>query len=328
MTVSDTEEQKELASDFKKTMQQVCSSDFIRSYRTDNASQQKLYGTFKDLGFFDYAGDAGCSITELSLIAKELGFASCPMQPFWIGYARDYVPSHCKFDGEVTPEDIGFIIDGNAHFLHSADATTVLLIEPSALVSSASTVCLASVKDLSLHGSLDITDPSYKAASFEIKPFSGNAPTISASEIALIIASEICGAGERVLQMTVDYAKTRKQYGATIGSFQAVQHQLAQCLLHTESAWSLVQCATKILADSNTSSNTTTTNDVLFAVRSALVYAAKNIPSVIEVCLQLHGGIGFTWEYDLHLYLRRVKKLAALVGISDEALIQMIDLAA
>ena len=127
---------------------------------------------------------------------------------------------------------------------------------------------------------------------------------------AVVAAAEIAGCGRRVLEMTVEYVKTRKQFGAAIGTFQAIQHKLADVLVAVESAEALVRVAAATGDEASP--------QFADAAAAAKAFCSDAIPLAIEQCLQAHGGIGFTYEYDLHLWLRRAQMMASLFGLADE----------
>ena len=116
----------------------------------------------------------------------------------------------------------------------------------------------------------------------------------------IMLCAEMVGGMQWILDTTVDYAKTRQQFGKVIGSFQAIQHQCADMLLLTESArsatynaaWALTPLATSI----------------------AKAYCSDAYREVANRGVQVHGGIGFTWEHDLQLYYKRAKASETLFG--------------
>jgi len=120
------------------------------------------------------------------------------------------------------------------------------------------------------------------------------------------LAAEMVGGMQRILDLTVDYAKTRKQFGKPIGSFQAVQHQCADMYLETESARSAVYYAAVALQEDAA--------DASAAVSIAKLYASDASRTVGNRGIQIHGGMGFTWENDLHLYYRRAKASETMLG--------------
>jgi len=123
---------------------------------------------------------------------------------------------------------------------------------------------------------------------------------------ALVICAEQVGIAQKVLEMTVDYARTRQQFGRPIGAFQAVQHQCADILLATESARSAAYFAAWALSAGAPAAAR--------AVAIAKAYCSDAATAVCQRGVQVHGGIGFTWEHDLHLYLKRAKANEALFG--------------
>jgi alkylation response protein AidB-like acyl-CoA dehydrogenase len=123
---------------------------------------------------------------------------------------------------------------------------------------------------------------------------------------ATALAAEMVGGMQRTLDITVDYAKTRKQFGKAIGSFQAVQHQCADMYLETESARSAVYYAAWALQEG--------APDAAAAVSIAKLYASDAARAVGNRGIQIHGGMGFTWENDLHLFYRRAKASETMLG--------------
>jgi alkylation response protein AidB-like acyl-CoA dehydrogenase len=120
------------------------------------------------------------------------------------------------------------------------------------------------------------------------------------------LAAELVGGMQRTLEITVEYAKTRKQFGKPIGMFQAVQHQCADMYLETESARSAVYYAGWALEEN--------AQDAAKAVSIAKMYASDAARTVGNRGIQIHGGMGFTWENDLHLYYRRAKASETAFG--------------
>ncbi len=127
--------------------------------------------------------------------------------------------------------------------------------------------------------------------------------------ICLCAAAEMTGAAKRALTMSVDYAQTRTQFGKPIGSFQAIAHKLADMHVQVESSKALVRFAAWA-CDNDEKQRTD-------ACRAAKAYASGVCPKVAQDAIQAHGGIGFTYEYDLHLFLRRIRCLCALYGTAS-----------
>jgi alkylation response protein AidB-like acyl-CoA dehydrogenase len=120
------------------------------------------------------------------------------------------------------------------------------------------------------------------------------------------LTAEMTGGMQRVMELSVAYAKTRKQFGKAIGSFQAVQHMCAEMYLEMESSRSAAYYSAWALEEN--------TPDAATAVSIAKMYASDAARNVGNRGIQVHGGMGFTWENDVHLYYRRAKASETMLG--------------
>ncbi|HEX6782930.1 MAG TPA: acyl-CoA dehydrogenase [Solirubrobacterales bacterium] len=120
------------------------------------------------------------------------------------------------------------------------------------------------------------------------------------------IAAESTGVAQRALEMSVEYAKDRQQFGRPIGAYQAVSHRCAQMLLETENSRSAVYGAAWAAGAEPES--------LALAASMAKAYASDAGWRVPDAAIQVHGGIGFTWEHDLHFFLKRGRANAATFG--------------
>jgi alkylation response protein AidB-like acyl-CoA dehydrogenase len=130
--------------------------------------------------------------------------------------------------------------------------------------------------------------------------------TAALDRAAVALASEQAGGARRAVEMATEYAKTRYQFGRAIGSFQAVKHMCADMLLEAESAVS----AARFVAGSFAEHAPSRIADLALAQ----AYCSDSFVSVAADNIQVHGGIGFTWEHPAHLYLRRARSDAQLLG--------------
>jgi alkylation response protein AidB-like acyl-CoA dehydrogenase len=126
---------------------------------------------------------------------------------------------------------------------------------------------------------------------------------------AVAASAEMLGAARRCLDMAVSYAKVREQFGQPIGSFQAIRHKCAEMLLEVENAHAATYYAAWAL-DAGA-------EDATLAASVAKAYVNDATRRVCGEAIQVHGGIGFTWEYDLHLYFKRAKALEVQYGDAD-----------
>jgi acyl-CoA dehydrogenase len=121
-----------------------------------------------------------------------------------------------------------------------------------------------------------------------------------------LLAAEQAGAAGRALDITAEYARTRIQFGRAIGSFQALKQRLAEMLVQVESARSAAYAATRAVALAEP--------DAAQSVAVAAITCSDAFTWVSGQMIQLHGGIGFTWEHDAHLFYKRARSSAELLG--------------
>lgn len=123
---------------------------------------------------------------------------------------------------------------------------------------------------------------------------------------AIALAAEQAGAADRCLDMAVAYAKEREQFGRTIASFQAIKHKCANMLVLVESAHSAVYYAACVATDD--------THELASVASLAKAYCSDAFFQCAADSIQIHGGVGFTWEYDCHLYFKRAKASESFLG--------------
>lgn len=126
---------------------------------------------------------------------------------------------------------------------------------------------------------------------------------------AALITAEAVGAAEVALEKTADFAKERIQFGQPIGRFQGVKHPLAEMFVDLESFRSLVYYAIWAIDHD--------APDAALAVSRAKAYCSDAFLQLATMGIQLHGGVGFTWEYDIQMYLKRAKWVRAMAGDAD-----------
>ena len=126
---------------------------------------------------------------------------------------------------------------------------------------------------------------------------------------AAILAAEQVGLAQRCLDMTVAYVKERRQFARPVGSFQALKHRLADVWVAVSQARAASRYAAACLATGNP--------DARVAVALAKAYCSETAVHAAQECVQMHGGIGFTWEHPAHLYLKRAKADSIGFGTPD-----------
>ena len=123
---------------------------------------------------------------------------------------------------------------------------------------------------------------------------------------AILLAAEQVGAAQRCLDLSVEYAKTRFQFGRAIGSFQAIKHRCADLQMQIEAARSIVYYAGWAAAEGS--------SELPVVASMAKAYCSDTFMAAAAEMIQIHGGIGFTWEHPAHLYFRRAKSAELIFG--------------
>jgi alkylation response protein AidB-like acyl-CoA dehydrogenase len=216
---------------------------------------------------------------------------------------------------QAQPAQDGWRLNGRARFVTHGQVADVILVVARTPDGLAVFEAEAGAPGLGIQA-LPTFDHTLRLAdmSFEATParrLASARPPWDAVEAALdlarvALAGEQAGGARRVLEMTVDYAKTRVQFGRSIGSFQAIKHMAADLLLESESAISAARAAARALAES--------APDAKAAINLAAFACADAFVQVAATGIQMHGGIAFTWAHPAHLFLRRARADAQLFG--------------
>jgi alkylation response protein AidB-like acyl-CoA dehydrogenase len=217
----------------------------------------------------------------------------------------------------ATPDDTGWRLDGHKSFV--LDGHTADLILAVAAAGTGGKLSLFAVNagaiGLTRHA-LPTLDQTRKLARLAFdgtparlvgEPGAARAVLDRTLDVAAIaLAAEQLGGAQRALDMAVAYAKVRQQFGRPIGSFQAIKHRCADLLLEVESLRSAVGYAAAAVAAGST--------EVPVLAPLLQAYASEVYSHVAGENIQIHGGIGFTWEHDAHLYLKRAKASELFLG--------------
>jgi alkylation response protein AidB-like acyl-CoA dehydrogenase len=183
------------------------------------------------------------------------------------------------------------------------------------LITTADGVCLALAPFETTP--LPTIDPAQRFAAVKLEHAATRVGPLTLLERTDLLASVgaaamLLGIMSRLLETTLDYVRTRKAFGRPIGAFQALQHRLADMLLRIESTRSAVyRAAWSVDADDA---------ETALACAAAKAYAGDASRHVCGEAIQMHGGIGFTWEVDLHLYFKRAKTLEQHYGATETQL--------
>jgi len=252
-------------------------------------------------------GSAAATLLE-RIVAGEASAAWAGPEPRGESWGSGGVRTVARPDGE------GFVIDGAKRLVVDADLATDLVVAArlgDELVDFVFPVATAGVS-VEPARTLDLTRrfPTVRLERVAVDAgarvtAAGASPYDRVLDLPwVLIAADSGGAAERLLEMTVSYSLDRIAFERPIGSYQAVKHFCADMLLRVEAARAAVRNAALSLGADDP--------DAARTVAVAGSYAADATTWIAGVALQIHGGIGFTWEHDLHLFLRRIEADAAL----------------
>jgi alkylation response protein AidB-like acyl-CoA dehydrogenase len=318
----------------------------------DRGYDPELWRRMADVGLQGLAvpeefGGAGGGIVELAVVMEEMGralycgpflssavIAATALAAIDDPVARKYLPDICAGSLLATVADVGLLagersctvvadggrtarLDGRAGYVldgHVADLFVVTALDEGRpglyLVDARSAGVTATL--------LPTMDLTRKMAAVELSGAEaqrlgapGDAGPVLARVrhlAAITLAAEQVGGAQQMMELAVAYAKTRVQFGRTIGSFQAVKHRCAEMAVDVEAARSAAYYAIATTADEPTG------NALAIAASIAHSYCSEAFTRVVADCIQVHGGIGFTWEHPAHLYYRRAKSSELLFG--------------
>jgi alkylation response protein AidB-like acyl-CoA dehydrogenase len=294
-------------------------------------------------------GGAGFSFAEQAIVLEELGgalyggpyLASAVLAAVALltsedeGARRDLLPgiasgetiatlAFTEDDGSWDPSSIrlaaakngpGWRLDGHKSFVLDGSGADLILVVASADIGLSLFAVDGSAAGLSRRV-LPTLDQTRRLARLEFSevparligsPGAARAVLDHTLDVAAIaLAAEQLGGAQRALDMAVEYAKIRHQFGRPIGSFQAIKHRCADLLLEVESLRSAVGYAAAAVAAGST--------EVPVLASLLKAYASEVYSHVAGENIQIHGGIGFTWEHDAHLYLKRAKSSELFLG--------------
>jgi alkylation response protein AidB-like acyl-CoA dehydrogenase len=263
-----------------------------------------------DIGFLgitvpEDAGGAGSSVLDLAVVAEQAGAVLAAPSLVTAARAAVLLDGHPDLLTALADGSTGFaVLDGAGPAIDAVGADAFLALEDGALVLGAGEVTTGAPMDATRGlGSVRLT-------SRRVLTEEAGARWARARDVALVVlAAEDLGAAGRAVQLGVEYAKVRTAFGRQIGSYQAVKHALVDAWVGVEQLRSLVWWAAWA-ADASP-------GELPLAAAAAKAFAAETLERAAETCVQVHGGIGFTWEHDAHLYWRRAKVDRLLLG--DEA---------
>ena len=309
----------------KRTANELLASRFkperVRELAEAGAYADDVWAELCELGwagiFLDERhGGQGLGMVELVILQEELGYVLAPL-PFLSNAAAGLLIQYAGSDeqkqrwlpGIASGETLGSVGlvagDGEAKLVPDAAEADVLVL----LSGDGAAIVERSAADVEPLKTMDHTRRYARVRSATGELLEGDVDA-GLDRVVTAVAAELVGVSQRALGMATEYARDRKQFGRPIGAYQGVSHRLAQMLLETEGSRSGAYYAGWV-ADAEP--------ELLgLAASMAKAYASDAGWRVTAGALQVHGGIGFTWEHDLHFLLKRAKTDALLYGSARE----------
>jgi alkylation response protein AidB-like acyl-CoA dehydrogenase len=313
-----TDDQQDIQRTARDMLADRARPERVREHAEAGTTDQALWKELCELGWPGIAiseehGGQGLGPIELSILCEELGRTLAPV-PFLpsvlaatlIEQAGSSEQQARWLPGLASGETIGAlgVADGDSAELviSAAEAEVIVLLRD-----GQASLLMREQADVTRSDSIDSTRSSARVVAPEDagEPLSGDvAAGVDRGLVA--ISSELVGVSERALAMTIDFVKERHQFGVPVGSFQAVSHRCADMLLETEKARSTTaQAAWTAEADPA---------GLPEAAAMAKAAASQAGRDVTAAAIQMHGGIGFTWEADVHWLYKRAQLDAELLG--------------
>jgi alkylation response protein AidB-like acyl-CoA dehydrogenase len=348
-----TDEQQAIKSTAHDFLAARYKSERIRELaESEHGFEQADWDEMAELGWTGLAlpeewGGQGLGIVELAVLFEEMGYALAP-SPLLSNTVVGLALSLCgsdeqrerllhplaegklrgtpalwdagspatigEFEMEARADGDGAVLDGEKVLVMDAATADILLVATSdgrrhIVERKADGVTVAPATAIDLTRRLySVRFEGVRVAPENTLPAAGSDYFQVFHRACVALAAESTGIAQRTMEMAVEYAKDRQQFGRPIGSYQAVSHRCAQMLLETENSRSAVYGAAWA-ADAEPES-------LPLAASMAKAYASDAGWRVPDASIQVHGGIGFTWEHDLHFFLKRGKANAAMLGDS------------
>lgn len=315
------------------------------AFEGDQQALEDLWRRSCDLGLAGIVvpqrhGGLGLTMVELALACEALGYAGAPGPALFHGLAalaialgadeetqarilpalatgaRTATFAWGEGENRWLPHQLGASLSGTGltatkHHVVCGQLADVFVVQ----LGDGRLVLIEDAAEIAPQNSADPARPLSKVTfgqspALPLNAFDGDLGTHIRDGASVLLSADSYGVARRCLDMTMDYSKVRKQFGAQIGSFQAVKHQLADLAADVEAARGLYWYAAL--------ANATQSEDAARIAVLAKSHICDLATHVAREAAKLHGGIGFTWEYDLHIWLRRAMVNSAIGGTGHE----------
>ena len=303
-----SDEQEQLRATARSLLSQYCSHDRIRrAIASDKPFDQELWTRITELGWFALSpvsapDDAGTGFVEASILLEEIARALAPV-PYLPTLLAIWALERAGEDGPVDDlsagRKVGAAVWEEQLGVGAPEANLVVR-------GSGDGVSLLESSSIGAERAMDLTRPVGWVPQGGRRIGSAADAQDLLNRAAVGTSAMLLGGAAKVLEMTTAYAMDRRQFGRPIGSFQAVKHHCADMLVDVEAMRSVLYWAAWCVDVGHP--------DASLAASSAKAWCSQAGPRVIATGLQIHGGIGFTWDHDLHLFLKRANLDQATFG--------------
>ena len=303
-----------------------------------DAAQQTLWREMAEMGWMallapEAMDGLGLGLTDAYLVAETAGSqllnlpwaSSAVLLPLWVKFAEKNAPEALKslLSGILAGERAAHCVNATDKLWDfSAQCTDLVVVRGLEDIHRPLEIAIIPASETGEAG-LDPTILQSPAAATDLPWQQLDLSTAdrahARSAHRLMLCAELVGVAQAALQLGASYAKERVQFGKPIGSYQAIKHQLAN-------AWMAVDNA-RLSALYATAAMDGHLPDAAFACAAAEFTAIEGALQTTRTVIQVHGGMGFTWEHDAHLYLKRAQLLAARLGGASKALARVEELA-
>jgi alkylation response protein AidB-like acyl-CoA dehydrogenase len=290
------------------------SRDQLRELDARGAFDRALWRELAELGVFSLrlaegAGGVGLGSADAVLVFEELGRRCVPGPLVWTHLAAGLIDGAADGEQVVSGLDLTAPEQGPILIEHRGDCDALLVLRPDG-------VYRIEPRELQGRAISEPLDPFTPVFHVDQLPRGERIADAARArqlwlEGAALVSGQLLGIAEETLTMANDYAKQREQFGRPIGSFQAIKHILADMFVRQEVARAAAYAAGATLDDPEV-------GDVGRAVSSAKLTCGDAAMKNARACIQVHGGMGFTWEIPAHFYLKRTWVLESVFGTSDD----------
>lgn len=310
-----TDDQQAIKSTAREFLASRFKPEKVRELAESGSYDDSLWKQMADLGWPgifvpEEHGGQGLGVLELVILMEELGYVAAP-SPFMSNAAAGLLLLHGGsadqqarwLPGVASGESRGTV--GTSVLVPDAELSDFIVL----VDGDSATLVERSDASIERVDTIDDTRPYSRVSANGGEALEGDVQG-GLDRVAVALAGEMVGIAQKSMEMAIEYAKDRQQFGRPIGAYQAVSHNCAQMLMETEGARSLTYYA-GWAADHEPES-------LPVAASMAKAYASDAGFRVPARSLQVHGGIGFTWEHDLQFFLKRGKTDAHLYGTARE----------